>query len=82
MGSQYTDAFAYRIFRTNVIVERICRQIVVEKDKQGKLEILDDIATAFDRETKNLYYQHGAKFHEVLCTLTGRIDMILEESEE
>jgi len=69
-GDNYVNSFAYRMFRTNIIVER---------EKSGSLPKLDPKdPTAIDREVVELYYKYGKQFHNALCPLSRAIYIELE----
>ena len=69
-GNKYVDSLAYRMFRTNLFVDRICKQIALEKDKKVGVVRLRLISSNRNRHGKlvakldKLSAQTFAPFHQ------------------
>lgn len=67
---EYRKYVFYWTLITKIAVERICRQIVLEKRNRGKLEVLTSESETIEYEYKNLLYKYGKVFSQALMPLT------------
>jgi len=81
----YENFFYWRSIVAKIAVERICREIILEKDKRNNLPILnlDDSAKPdyINYKIKEFYFKYGKKFIDVLLKRESRMDFIESESE-
>lgn len=83
-GQKYVDSLAYRMFRTNLFVDRICKQMALEKDRLQLIPQLHigEAASAIERETMELFFKYGAQFHNAICPLARSFKIELESEDE
>lgn len=72
--TNYSKDLEYQTLVSNIVTQQICKTVVDKKREEQKLPILDiqnpeNILDAVNSEYRDLYYEHGHKFNEIIMIL-------------